>query len=109
MMVMGRMKPSKYSEERSSVVCPNCGSTNIKHRFVQKSSRKKTHIGFDEYAENLKADASIPPSVPSEYLWCDIYVHSTHSMINLKNCIQLVIYCDDCGYTKVYNLGDDTE
>ena len=86
----------------NEAICPNCGSTNIKHRFVQKSSRKKTYIGFDEYAEKLIADARIL-SVPSECLWCDVY---SHPVINLKNCIQLVIYCEDCGYTKVYELED---
>ena len=73
--------------------CPNCGSSKIDEKWVEQSESKEERKDFDKYAqEKLKH----PPDG-------NYFIMNTSDTI-YKNFIQFTLICQECGYTKVYDV-----
>jgi predicted nucleic-acid-binding Zn-ribbon protein len=86
------------------VLCPRCRSENVEHRWIPKiETTEVKDIDFDEYANQLKEEASH---------WSDgwnitnDFVGSSWSLRyrSLSQYQQLVIECKACGFTRVFEL-----
>lgn len=75
--------------------CPNCGLPHIKERWVRRSQETEIKwINFDEYAEDMKQRETFQP----------FRFEGTYTPPQLSDFVQLVIECEKCGFTKVYDI-----
>lgn len=85
--------------EKRRPVCPQCGGYRIKHRWVKKEPIPKFRdISFDEHAEDLKKQLG----------WIIVQGGDLH-FPKLADHSQLVIECEDCGFTKVFEIKEGGE
>ncbi len=72
--------------------CPNCGSLAIFSRVVNKCET--------EFADPLEyANQEIRKKVTHEYPYYQIYGVA-------ERVVQIVVYCDGCGYTEVFTVDE---
>lgn len=80
--------------EKKEPVCPNCGGHQIKHRWVEKTPKAKiVDVDLEEYAKELKQDLGGVQIIHGDLNWPRLEQYS-----------QLVLECEDCGYTKTFDI-----
>jgi len=77
--------------------CPQCGSQKIKDRWVKKSEKIKIEpITLEDYAERLIKNRG------QLHLMC-----GTLDELRFGNYAQLVLTCEDCGFTQTFNVPEE--
>lgn len=81
------------------VICPHCGSSDIESRWVEQFGEPKIkELDFEQYAEKLKERMNQKP------YGINIIDNCTSYTKTVKDYLQLVLECQRCGFTKVYDL-----
>ena len=80
-------------------VCPNCGSLKIVEKWVYKSPQKRepTKISMIEKIAKIE----LPPSIFQGNILCG----DSYTISNPTKPTQLVMFCQDCGFTVVRPIG----
>lgn len=91
------------SEKLDVPVCPRCNSRNIKERVVgMPPNRRFYEISLDEYAK--QRIEALQPKIPTVSGGPLLDIERISGDVILQNNTQLVLRCESCGYTKVYDI-----
>lgn len=95
------------SKERP--ICPNCKSSRIRHKWIEKCHVPPTpkDITFDEHAETLKKNhpgGLFFISGDNESILLADEPEAYFKMKTISDYVQLVVFCEECGYTKVFDI-----